>query len=348
MKNIIITESQYKLLLKTIELDKKQQLDEGFKEVLIGAALLLNLNLSGQNKAELKQMEKDNNALEQLTKVLNNDSVRSKVVDYYESKGLKDVENKIINNNEKLIKALEKGKHVTSSSDVTTAAGVEGQLNQGRGLISMKEITVDNVKPIVKVDSTIVWEFADDNFFITGDYELNSETKSKLQSMIDDLTSNPNVTINSVKITSSTDTEPVRKYVTNDDSTGNVKLADLRIKSIGDIVSSGGGDFKITTNPLPNSGPNVYTRTMSSSDWDSARKETKEYRFAKIELDITVTPKSEAPVKKVKEVKYVCEFVTVHTGGGIKVKNKEGGIKLFKRKPSGSKLEIIGSECPLD
>ena len=107
-------------------------------------------------------------------------------------------------------------------------------------------------------------------------------------------------------------------------------------------------EAKITTNPLPNSGPDAYTRTMSSSDRDSARKETKGYRFAKIELDITVTPKSEAPVKKVKEVKYVCEFVTVHTGGGIKVRNKKGGIKIFKRKPSGSKLEIIGSECPLD
>lgn len=344
-KRIKITEQQLKILVEHIKSDRvdnpnKEVIEEGFKDVLLGAALLLNLNLSGQSAAEVKQMAKDKEALEQLTSVLQNDSMRSKVVDFYEKKGLKDVEEKIVKNNQKLIKALEKGKHYTSTQTVSTAAEIRGQLDQKRGLVSMKEIT----EPIVKVDSTIALEFLNDNSFITGSHELNDDVKNQIQKMVDELSSNPNVTVNSVKIVASTDTEPIRRYVTKSDPTGNVKLADLRIKSISDMLAGVVDSSKIQTKALPNSGPDVYTRTMSSEERDSTRKETQPHRYVTVELDITITPTNEQPA----EPKYVCEFITVHTGGTISVNRKKTKIDVFTEPIKDGKLNIVPTECPLD
>lgn len=342
MKKIIITESQLKKLIENSinEANEPEVIEEGFKDILLGAALLLNLNVSGQNASEIKQLEKDEAALEQLSNVLQDDSTRSKVVDFYEKRGLKDVDSKIIKNNKELIKSLKKGKHVSSDTEVRTAAEVRGQLNQGRGLVSMKEITA----PVAKVDSTIALDFASDNSFVTGSHELNKEIASKIQAMIDDLSSDPNVTINGVRITASTDTEPIRRYVTKDDATGNVKLADLRIQSIGKMFGGVVDSSNIKTKALPNSGPDVYSRTMSSSDRDSARKQTQEHRYVTVELDITITPTDQKPA----EPQYVCEFISVHTGGGIKVNSKKSKIKVFTETPGDGPLNIVNTSCTLD
>lgn len=342
-KRIKITEQQLRVLVEHIKSDgnpKKEVIEEGFKDILLGTALLLNLNLSGQNAVEAKQMAKDKEALEQLTNVLQNDSMRSKVVDFYEKKGLKDVEKQIVKNNEKLIKALEKDKHYTSTQTVSTPAEIQGQLSQGRGLVSMKEIT----QPVVKIDSVLTFDFANDNSFLTGSHELNPEVKAQIQKMIDELSSNQNITVNGVKIVASTDTEPIRRYVTNSDSTGNVKLADLRIKSISDMFSGVVDSSSIKTEALPNSGPDVYSRSMSSEERDSTRKETQKYRYVTVVLDITITPKDKEPA----EPTYVCEFITVHTGGAIKLNKKKSKIEVFTEPLNGGPLDIVNTECPLN
>lgn len=342
-KRIKITEQQLRVIVEHIKSDdnsNKEIIEEGFKDLLLGAALLLNLNLSGQNAAEVKQMAKDKEALEQLSSVLQNDSMRSKVVDFYEKKGLKDVDQKIVKNNEKLIKALEKGKHYTSTQTAATPREIQGQLAQGRGLVSMKEIT----QPVVKIDSVLTFDFASDNSFLTGSHELSPEVKGQIQKMIDDLSSNQNITVNGVKIVASTDTEPIRRYISNSDSTGNVKLANLRIKSISDMFSGVVDSSSIQTKALPNSGPDVYTRTMSSEERDSTRKETQQYRYVTVVLDITITPKDKGPV----EPTYICEFITVHTGGAIKLNKKKSKIEVFTEPLNGGPLDIVNTECPLN
>jgi hypothetical protein len=72
---IIINESQYKKLL-TLASSNKESLNEGWKEVVLGVAMLLGLNLTGQNKVVAQNALNNEKFIEQIKSTLEDKVVK--------------------------------------------------------------------------------------------------------------------------------------------------------------------------------------------------------------------------------------------------------------------------------
>jgi outer membrane protein OmpA-like peptidoglycan-associated protein len=326
-KRIIISETQFDRLIKkqVLENVNKGVIEEGPKEWLLAGLLTLS-SLAG---------------LAQTKKTTEYDENRIKVAELVQKKiekGDEDVYQLFDKANIDLNKQnLDKLKSVDIDGvkmDVIKTGSksiAKSKLKQGYVLSDIK-ISSDTILKrgdAVYMGDTITLDYGSDVAFKTANYELTDSYKQNLLNTINDIVSN-NGTITKVTVESSTDKEPIRM--------GNQKLAELRSNSVLNVLNSMGVENVQVVN-LPDQGPNVYTRTMSTQERTEARQETSQHRYVKItiEYEVEVMVPTDETVKEVIN-KYKYEMV--------KVTPKQDDTGTYKFKGKDAKRTIHGkSKC---
>ena len=348
MNKLKLTESQYKRLIESIVNNPQtnDRLDEGLRDVLLGAAMLLGVTMSAQNTSDANNALSDAEIVNNISNAITDTSTRNKLVSAMENIGVDDAESKLLNANQEILKKLDKGEQLGNVSTVKgTKAQIDAKLKSGDyGLVDIEADTSYLTKiDVIKIDLEL--KFTSDNAFKTGSFELSDEINKELSQLKDSLQQfNPD----DIKVTieSSTDTEPIRKFTTNSDSTGNKKLSALRANAISSIIKSF-GISDISSNILNDQGPQIYDTNMSDEDRSIARTNTAEYRYITIKLSITnnleVTDED-----KIKEIGYTCKFVQAHDNGGkvLGTKGKTKKIKTSFLTSVGKEVKGAGQICP--
>lgn len=314
MTRIKITKDQYKSLMlhecihysdntvlnETLE-HNLELLEEGWREVVLGVAMMLGLNLSGQNKAMAQHSVKDAKTMAQIKNTLEDANKTKELVDLLKEKGMKDPEGVLSKNAEKVIDNFnkiakdDKLQYTIDVKGVNNLQSLNKALGQGYALtgVDSTEKANTNVNQKnnnnVSVKDTMDVTLGSDNMFVTGGYTLQ-------QNGVDSITQSINAIkeqggkILSIEIESSTDAETIPKFKNQDDPTGNIKLANLRYQSIANLISSLNDKISITHREIPNNGSNVvnsneFNQAENSPDLlNVLRDNTKQFRYAKIKI----------------------------------------------------------------
>lgn len=205
---------------------------------------------------------------------------------------------------------------------------VKNKLKQGYTLNKVELAKSDTVVTKVEfllINDVVELNFDSDVMFKTAGYEISDEYKERIITFISDLKSGGDVVITGITVESSTDKEYIKM--------GNQKLSELRSASIAGVLNGIGlSDIKI--NNLPEQGPDLYSKNMSSSERDTAREKTSEFRYVKlyIEYEIPVEP---LPGETIIEVvnKYRYELVKTKI-------DKTEGVYKFKGKDKKEKPHV--------
>jgi len=107
MIKLRITEKQYKTILLT-EANSRKLLTENDKELVLGVAMLLGMNLSGLNKEMAHKYVSDDKSIINIKKTLSDEFKTNELIKKMEEKGMKDVKNKLINKAEEIVKNFDK------------------------------------------------------------------------------------------------------------------------------------------------------------------------------------------------------------------------------------------------
>jgi len=231
MKKILITESQAKLLISLIQ--EEQQLNEGWKDIILGVAMLAGVKLSGQNQIQAQNVLNDTSALKQLRNALQDDRFE-KIVDDLESVGMKNAEDKIYSNVNKIEKNLidaesklningDKLKIYKGKSEATKTSKNYKQFKDG--LISgyaIKGISQDTIKsigqkvaPEIELVANLDASYNISDLFGDSGYILNIEAKNDIKKILDEY-KKENLVIIGVKIVSSTDKQKISPNIKNE------------------------------------------------------------------------------------------------------------------------------------
>jgi outer membrane protein OmpA-like peptidoglycan-associated protein len=341
MKRIIVTESQFDRLIKLqlTEDTNKDILEEGPKEwLLVGLMTLASMAGLSQTK---QSGEFDKNRVE-----------AAELVQKKLERGDDDVYQLFDKTNIELNKEnLNKLKSVDvdgAKMDVVKTGSksmVKSKLKQGYVLSDVK-ITSDTILKkgdAVYMGDTITLDFSSDAAFRTGTFNLTETYKQDLLNRINEIYK-INGKVTKVTVESSTDTEPIRM--------GNQRLAELRSNSVVDFLNTNGvGNVEVVN--LPDQGPSVYTRTMSTQEREQARQQTSQYRYVKItiEYEVEVEVPSEQTVEEIVN-KYKFEMVKVtlkQDVGTYKFKGKSVERKPLEQ-PKCKKVRYNNkmTECPIN
>jgi outer membrane protein OmpA-like peptidoglycan-associated protein len=323
--------------------NKKDVIEEGWKEIALGAALLLGASFTGNKVSAQKAKEAINNTevLGKIKSTLENEEGINKLSNFLNISPT-DLNNYMMKNADKLendFQTAAKKKNMNLKLDVKnskTKTKTLSNLKQGYSVsdITIYKDTIVEVGDVVMIQDTIELNYSNDNMFITASDELKPEIVRDIQNTLNNINS-IGARIVSTNIESSTDQEPI--------NIGNEQLAKNRANSVVNLLDSIGVNPPITTKILPNQGPNLYSTTMSSKERQEARKNTAEYRYVKITFIIVLneTVNTPEPLYKVNErveVKLVKSNLhkkpgVISVGGkGKKEKGKMKCIKIKKKK----------------
>ena len=310
-------------------------LNEGWKDVLLGIALLTGVGLN-QSQAQTAK------------KALSNDDVKSKIESTLQdtvtlnkiTKNLSpEIKEKITKNADKALDDLE-GKHgrVISTVKAKDDKQLASRIKQGYALtdIDTKSDTVHGKDTVITYTESLDFSIKSDGMFVTGGYDLSPEGIKSIQAIKDSI-EQVGGQIESVDIESSTDKEPIKM--------SNQKLAELRVESISKYFND---VDSINVDVKPDQGPNIYTKTMSKSERDSARKETAEYRYVKITVKAifqdTLTHTDVLPEEVINKNTYtLVKTIDKKSSGGTHIKTKR--TKSFR--PKIKKSKCIADKCPV-
>lgn len=355
MKKIKITAKQYnalllmekeeRLLFNNVinESNQPELIEEGLKEVLLGVALLMGLNLSGQNKELAQNAVKSDNIMAQIKSTLEDETKTKDLAKAFGEKGMQNPELKLAKNAEKIADAYNEIaadndiKYKVTDKVVTNLYALDRALSQGYAL-KKSEVSSDTVKTpsitnVIIVKDTIELELGNDNLFLTGDYKLSENGVNLIEGYVNEIKAQGGKII-SAYIESSTDAESVPAFRNEYDKTGNITLASLRTKAVSDLLLSSGEDIYITHREIPNNGLDV-ARTSDFSmvrknkeQLEKLRNKTSEFRYVKIKLVVEfekkVTEENPKPEEIVKNYRFELTKVvtTKYTG---KVATLKGG-----------------------
>jgi flagellar motor protein MotB len=341
-KKYYITESQMKRIVSHVKNGEENEvIEEGWKEVALGAALLLGATFGG-NKAQAQQA---NDAINQ-TEILQD--IKSTLED---STGIEKLAKFIKWEPEKLVNYMEyngdqietdfnlaaKKKNINlqlNVKDIKQQRGaISGKLQQGYAVtdIVVHSDTIIQPKSIVVTQDTIDVVYSSDAMFVTGKYQLKPEVMNDINGQLEIIKAGQGKVVG-VVVESSTDTEPIKM--------GNEQLATNRAKSVLAFLSSIGVDAQTKTNVLPNQGPDVYSKDMSGDERSSAREQTSEYRYVKVKFIVVYTTETTDEINTLPKVREWIEVQMVNTSTykkGKTVKLKGGShfkttTKKFKCK----------------
>lgn len=313
IKSILKEYTNNKVILTEQELNETL-LNEGWKDVLLGIALLTGVGLNQSQAQTAKKALSNDEVKNKIEQTLQDTSTLNKITVNLSP----DVKDKIFKNADKALENLE-GKHgrVTSTVKAKDEKQLASRLKQGYALtgVDMKSDTIPGKDTIITYTESLNFTIGSDGLFVTGGYQLSPEGIKIIQNIKDSI-EQVGGQIESVDIEASTDKEPIKM--------GNQKLAELRAESVSKYftdVDSVDVDIK------PDQGPNVYSKTMSKVERDSARKETAQYRYVKITINATyqdTITDVKLPEEKVIESNTYTLVKTINkkSGGRIKIKRK--------------------------
>lgn len=239
MKKVYITEKQAQLIVNYVKSEKT--IDESWKEVVLSVALLAGINLTGHNKAQAQSALEDEKVLTKVQSVLQDDRL-SKVVDSLESAGLKNAEEYIKKNANKIEKRFDqasvrvkgvKGGVKVYYGDETKEVKASNYTELAKKLKSgyaITEISQDTIKKIMtdtvqgeSVVDTLKLPYNVGDLFGAGKFVLSQDGKTSIKEILDSLQSQ-GYSVIGVHVESSTDKQRV-----SDDL--NKKIGDLGYKT---------------------------------------------------------------------------------------------------------------------
>jgi hypothetical protein len=223
MTKLIITESQLKTLIEFNKntINDLPVLEEGFKDIVLGIALLTGVGLTGQNEIQAKSALDDKNTLNKIVNVLQSDELKN-VIDSLESAGMINPEEKIKQNADKITsKLLEKGFKVNLSKTLKIKEKKEvkakannykdlaKKLKQGYGITSISQDTIKNIANevganLLLADTIETPKYNLSELFMPGNFIISNEAKTELKSILDQL-KDQDYLIVGIRIISSTD-----------------------------------------------------------------------------------------------------------------------------------------------
>jgi len=332
---LLISESQLEVIIahiKETNTPKKEVLEEGWKEVVLGTAMLMGIGLSGANAQTAKNALNNAETIQKIEQTLEGPEIE-KLVSTLEKAGLKDAMTKIENNASMVKQNLEdagkkKGLNLNVQIYNTgSKSAVKSKVSQGFAVSDIK-VTRDTIwtpKDNIQIANSVELNF-DSNIFKTASFDLDESVSGELKETIESILMMGGK-ITSIQIESSTDTEPIKM--------GNDKLATLRANSIKSVIDSMDVSTQVDIKTLPEQGPNVYSTSMTSQERESARTETAQYRYVKIIINSVVEPKpqsEETAYTVIEKVKYELTKTTVSgKKKSIKMGNpKKTHTKKFK------------------
>jgi outer membrane protein OmpA-like peptidoglycan-associated protein len=325
-KKYYITESQMeKIVLHVKNGNNREVIKEGWKEVALGAALLLGATFGG-NKATAQTA---NNAINQ-TKILHD--IKNTLED---STGVEKLANFIKLDLDKLLNYMKNNADQIESDfeeaakknkvnlqlqlkDIRNQKGaIKGKLQQGYAvtdvIVHSDTILVPNT--MVELTDTIKVDYSAEAMFVSGKFQLKPEIMNDISNQIEIFKAGGGVIVG-VNIESSTDKEPIK--------IGNETLAQKRAESVSSFLSSIGVQAETNITTLPNSGPNVYKKGMSSEERKSAREETAKYRYVTVEFYVQYLIPSTSKKDTILKIKDWIEVEMVNSS----VYKKGGSVKL--------------------
>jgi outer membrane protein OmpA-like peptidoglycan-associated protein len=341
-KKYYITESQMKRIVSHVKnSDEQEVIEEGWKEIALGAAMLLGATFGG-NKVVAQQAQNavDNpQVISQIKTTLEDDEGIEKLAKFIKWEP------------EKLIKYMEyngdqieadfeeaaKKKKVNLKLDIkdirNQRGAISGKLQQGYAVtdIIVHSDTTLTPKSIVYMTDTIMVDYSAEAMFVTGKFQLKPEVMNDINGQLEIFRAGGG-TVVGVNIESSTDKEPIRM--------GNEELANKRAQSVSAFLSSIGVNAETNINTLPDQGPSVYKKGMSSEERKSAREQTSEYRYVTVEFIVQYTVPSSPELDTIAKIRNWIEVQMVNTSTykkGKTVKLKGGShfkttTKKFKCK----------------
>jgi hypothetical protein len=372
MTKIRITSEQYKSILlreqesrlnasknvlnENIDLGP-ELLEEGWKDVLLGVALLMGVGLTGVNKAVAQDALKNNQTMAQIKATLEDENKTRELARAYEEKGMKNPDSLLAKNAEKIkdnfnkVADDNKINYKVSNTVVDNLTSLDIELARGYAL-KKAEISSDTTKgnvtrTIVTIKDTVELELGNDNLFITGGYTLSSNGVNVITSAMDSIKASGGRII-SVNIESSTDAERVLKFKTDEDPTGNIQLAGLRTKSVSNLITDLDSDVSITHREIPNNGSDVVSTNQFLKVKDdkvaleALRDKTSKYRYVKIKMVVEYKQElpEENPIPEKIVQKYRFElakvFMTSDNKNKVTFKNNKVSCKRSKSKNRGS------------
>lgn len=340
--------------------ESTQLLSEGWREVVLGVAMMLGVGLTGQNKIMGQNAVKNDSTMAQIKSTLEDEVKIGELVDALKAKGMKDPETKLATNAEKVVDAYNR---IAADDDINYTVDIKavnnlqalkGKLGQGYALkgVDMSSDTVHGMHKIpVSVTDTLEINLGSDNLFVTGGYTLSPAGIDTITIAIEEIKKQGGK-IQNVEIESSTDAEEIKKFKNESDSTGNIKLANLRTQSVSNLIGSI-DNVPITHREIPNNGSHVVSTKQflkvasDSKSTAQLRATTSEFRYVKIKIIATFEPTdSDSTVTKpdqiIKHYRFELVKVIESTGNARKIKTKTNfKHKKFKCKKTGHGKTIV-------
>ena len=201
-------------------------------------------------------------------------------------------------------------------------------IKSGYVVLSVDEIkdTIVTREDKIGTSTIITLNIDSDVAFKTAGYELSEDYKQSLLDTLNYLSSIGDDVIKSIKIESSTDKEPI--------SIGNEKLSKLRSDGVyNDLIDLDISPDIIEVKNLPDQGPDIYKKSMSSEERNTARNKTSEFRYVKIEIEIEYVIKPHVDDIEIIDVieKYKFELIRP-VKKAMKKPKKPGRTKVGKPK----------------
>jgi flagellar motor protein MotB len=294
--------------------EKKETLEEGWKEVLLGVSLMLGVNLSNQGKALAQDITKNKETMSQIKDVIEDTTKTTELINLMKEKGFKNPSELISKNADNLIKnynEISDNNNLNYKVNKTSAISLRdlnSKLQQGYAISKIdtrtEKETAGSVKKYTIKDSLEI-NLNSDNLFKTGSYELSQIGKDSIISIFNEIKAQ-NGTILKLEIESSTDAERI--------SYGNKKLAELR-----NALISQNSTFETIKIEKPDNGSNVvsaqefYNARNNKEELENLRIKTSEFRYSKLKIDVLYISESENSIIIPQEIvtKYRVELIKV-------------------------------------
>ena len=245
MKKVYITEAQAELIVNHIKNEKA--INESWKDVVLGVALLAGISLTGHNKAQAQSALEDSKVLTQVQSVLQDERL-SKVVDSLEAAGLNNAEEFIKKNATKIedrfdrasvrVKGVKGGVKVyygdeVKEKEVSNYTELAKKLKSGYAISeisqdTIRQIMTDTVQGEAVVD-TLKLPYNVGDMFGAGKFVLSQDGKTSIKDILDSLQSQ-RYSVIGIHIESSTDKQRV-----SDDL--NKRVSDLGYKTSNEGLS---------------------------------------------------------------------------------------------------------------
>ena len=339
-KRYYINDRQLKLITEHVK--QQELLEEGWKEVVLGAALLLGSTFGG-NEVKAQQAKDTINkseVLNQIKTTLEDEEGINKLANYLrmEPEQLSSYMQKNADKIEQKFDEVAKDKNLQLTLNLDDIKNqktqISSKIKQGYGVSSIKLYKDSILKQgdEIIIEKQMSLDYTNMDMFLSGGVKLSPQVRSDIENMLSMLES-INGKVSGVIIEASTDKEPI--------SIGNEQLAQNRANSVIQILNSMGID-NIKTNILPNQGPDLFKKGMTSQERSGARQTTSQYRYVKITFivdfqePIKPTQQTVYEILEKVEVKLVKVGVNELTGGSKKIKGGKPKTKCKSIKKKGS------------